>query len=106
MKLYVCLAIAVAALRGQTSPEALRRYVPVLDSIKARFWKFDPAVGYGVRNIGAGVYVLADNAYQPAFLVTNEGVIVFDAPPDFAGHISEAVARIRTSPSGFSSTHT
>jgi glyoxylase-like metal-dependent hydrolase (beta-lactamase superfamily II) len=83
---------------AQSSPKAVREYVPVLDSVKARFWKYDPQVGYGVKNVGGGVYVIADNVYQSAFLVTEAGVIVFDAPPDFAQHIPEEVAKVTDKP--------
>jgi glyoxylase-like metal-dependent hydrolase (beta-lactamase superfamily II) len=83
---------------AQSSPEALKKYVPVLDSVRAKFWNFDPQVGYGVKNVGGGVYVIADNAYQSAFLVTDAGVIVFDAPPDFAQHIPSEVAKVTDQP--------
>ena len=32
-------------LPSEDSPEALQRYVPVLPSVKAQFWKIDPKLG-------------------------------------------------------------
>ena len=73
----------LAQTSQQDSPEALRKYVPVLPSVKAQYWQIDPQLGYAVRNVGGGVYVVSDNRWQSAFLVTDEGVIVFDAPASF-----------------------
>ncbi|CAF1264952.1 unnamed protein product [Didymodactylos carnosus] len=40
-----------------------------------------PAKGYLVQHIDGGLYWLVANVYQVMFLVSNEGVIVVDAPP-------------------------
>jgi len=78
--------------------ENLKQYVPVLPEVRANFWKIDPKVGYGIRNVGGGVYVLSDNGWQSAFLVTEEGVIVFDAPASYGKHIPEAIASVTDKP--------
>ena len=65
---------------AQSSQEDLQKYVSVLPSVKASFWEIDPKLGYAVKNVGGGVYVMSDNGWQSSFLVTEEGVIVFDAP--------------------------
>src|SRR5215469_7706216 len=65
---------------SQISQEDLQKYVPILPSVKARFWPTDPKLGYGVKNVGGGLYVISDQGWQSAFLVTYEGVIVLDAP--------------------------
>ena len=72
-----------SALAGTDSPEALREHVPVLPAVKAKYWNVDPAVGYRMRDFGNGVYALSDNGWQSAFLVTDAGVIVFDAPASY-----------------------
>jgi len=36
----------------------VEEYVPVLDSVKAKFWQIDPKIGYTVKNVGGGVYVI------------------------------------------------
>jgi hypothetical protein len=83
---------------AQCSSESLEGYVPVLDSVKAKFWKMDPAVGYVVKSFGGGVYVISDNGWQSAFLVTDEGVIVFDAPASFGKHIPSAISKVTDKP--------
>jgi len=70
----------------------------VLPSVKAKFWKIDPALGYAVKNVGGGVYVISDNMWQSAFLVTDDGVIVFDAPATFGKNIPSAVAQLTDKP--------
>ena len=75
-----------SSLAGTDSPEALREHVPVLPAVKAKYWNVDPAVGYGMKDFGNGVYALSDNGWQSAFLVTDVGVIVFDAPASYGRH--------------------
>src|SRR5215472_2816747 len=90
--------VLIAPAFGQTSQEDLRKHVPVLPSVTAHFWKIDPAVGYAVKSFGGGVYVISDNGWQSAFLVTDEGVIVFDAPASFGKGIPSAIAKITNQP--------
>src|SRR5258707_12709274 len=83
---------------AQSRPESLKEYVPVLPAVKAKFWKIDPKVGYAVKNVGGGVYVISDNGWQSAFLVTDEGVIVFDAPASFGKSIPLEVSKVTDKP--------
>jgi glyoxylase-like metal-dependent hydrolase (beta-lactamase superfamily II) len=87
-----------SALAGTDSPEALREHAPVLPAVRAKYWNIDPAVGYGIKDFGNGVYALSDNGWQSAFLVTDAGVIVFDAPASYGKHIPEAVAKVTNKP--------
>ena len=87
-----------SSFAGTDSPEALREHVPVLPAVKAKFWNIDPALGYGMKDFGNGVYALSDNGWQSAFLVTDAGVIVFDAPASYGKHILEAVAKVTNKP--------
>jgi glyoxylase-like metal-dependent hydrolase (beta-lactamase superfamily II) len=112
MKEFICILLFSAVLNGivsaqtgqesthpaQSSEEDLKSYVPVLSSVKARFWKIDPNLGYAVKNVGGGVYVISDNGWQSAFLVTDEGVIVFDAPASFGKSIPSAIAKVTDKP--------
>jgi glyoxylase-like metal-dependent hydrolase (beta-lactamase superfamily II) len=82
---------------GQSSSEE-KAYVPVLPSVKAKFWKIDPALGYAVKDVGGGVYVMSDNMWQSAFLVTDDGVVVFDAPATFGSKIPSAIAKVTDKP--------
>jgi glyoxylase-like metal-dependent hydrolase (beta-lactamase superfamily II) len=93
------LCIHVSAQSSQEdSPENLRKYVPLLPSVKAQMWKIDPKIGYAVHNVGGGVYVISDNGWQSAFLVTDEGVIVFDAPASFGKSIPSEIAKLTDKP--------
>src|ERR1700756_4744026 len=81
---------------GQIKPP--EAYGPLLPSVKAKIWEIDPSVGYAVKDVGNGVYVISDNGWQSAWLVTNDGVIVFDAPETFGKHIPSEVARVTNKP--------
>ena len=54
-------AVSCLPLLAQSSPEEMKGYVEVLPSVKSKFWKIDPTVGYAVKNVGGGVYVISDN---------------------------------------------
>ena len=104
-KLLVLLALAaglcvhVSAQSSQEdSPENLQKYVPLLPSVKAQMWKIDPKIGYAVHSVGGGVYVISDNGWQSAFLVTDDGVIVFDAPSSFGKSIPLEIAKVTDKP--------
>jgi glyoxylase-like metal-dependent hydrolase (beta-lactamase superfamily II) len=102
MKKLIYLLITTAVLCGQvwaqSSQETLKGYVPVLPAVRAKFWEIDPKLGYAVKSVGGGVYVISDNGWQSAFLVTDEGVIVFDAPASFGKSIPSAIAKVTDKP--------
>jgi len=56
--IYLLLLAAVlgspasAQSTREDSPEDLKKYVPVLPSVKSQFWKIDPNLGYAVKNVG------------------------------------------------------
>src|SRR6202035_3973246 len=83
---------------AESSQEDLKKYVPVLPSGRAQYFKVDPKLGYAVKEMGGGVYVISDNGWQSAFLVTNDDVIVFDAPESFGKSIPSAIANINDKP--------
>jgi glyoxylase-like metal-dependent hydrolase (beta-lactamase superfamily II) len=83
---------------AKTPQDDLQKYVAVLPSVKAKFWKIDPKLGYAVKSVGGGVYVISDNGWQSAFLVTDEGVIVFDAPASFGKSIPSAISKVTDKP--------
>ena len=58
----------------------------------------DPAKGYRLQDLGSGLYMITDNAYQSMFLVYDRGVVVIDAPPSYAAHIPEAIAEVSEKP--------
>jgi glyoxylase-like metal-dependent hydrolase (beta-lactamase superfamily II) len=93
----LCIFLSGVAF-AQSSPEDLKSYVPVLPAVREQYFKIDPKLGYAVKEMGGGVYVISDNMWQSAFLVTNEGVIVFDAPESFGKSIPSAIAQITDKP--------
>lgn len=58
----------------------------------------DPAKGYRLQDLGQGLYLITDNIYQSMFLVYDHGVVVIDAPPNYAPHILQAIAEVTTKP--------
>src|SRR4029078_4875680 len=58
----------------------------------------DPAKGYRLQDLGSGLYMITDNAYQSMLLVYDRGVVVIDAPPSYAAHIPEAIAKVSDKP--------
>jgi glyoxylase-like metal-dependent hydrolase (beta-lactamase superfamily II) len=76
--------------------ERVDRRLPIPDS--ARGPAIDPAKGYRLENLGGGLYMITDNIYQSMFLVYERGVVVVDAPPNYAAHIRQAIAEVTNRP--------
>jgi glyoxylase-like metal-dependent hydrolase (beta-lactamase superfamily II) len=100
-RLIFILAVSAAlcsSATAQSADEDLKRYVPILPSVKAQFFDVDPKLGYAVKNMGRGMYVISDNMWQSAFFVTDDGVIVFDSPESFGKGIPAAIAKVTGKP--------
>ena len=54
----------------------------------------DPGKGYRLQDLGDGLYMVTDNIYQSMFLVYDRGVVVVDAPPNYAKRIPQAIAEV------------
>ncbi len=61
---------------------------PAIDSVK----------GYRLQDLGDGLYMVTDNIYQSMFLVHDDGVVVVDAPPNYAPKIPQAIAEVTDEP--------
>lgn len=78
--------------------EHLPNFVPVLPQVKAKALAIDQKIGYLVKEVKPGVFVMTEGAYQSTFITTGKGVILFDAPPSFASNIVKAVAEVSSEP--------
>lgn len=58
----------------------------------------DPAKGYRRQDLGKGLYMVTEGAYESMFLVYETGVVVIDAPPSYAAHIPQAIAEVTDKP--------
>ena len=71
--------------------QALPDYAPVPPSA------FGPALneqGYHVGRVERNLFWVTDGTYQSAFLVTDDGVVLFDAPPTIGHNLRRAVDEI------------
>jgi glyoxylase-like metal-dependent hydrolase (beta-lactamase superfamily II) len=57
-----------------------------------------PAKGYLLVPVRDGLYVMTNGIYQLMFLVSDQGVIVVDAPPSLAWALPQAVAEVTSQP--------
>jgi glyoxylase-like metal-dependent hydrolase (beta-lactamase superfamily II) len=57
-----------------------------------------PDVGYVLEEIADGIFWLGDGQYQSMFVVTDESVIVCDAPPTIGHNILRAIDRVTSNP--------
>ena len=70
---------------------ALPDYAPVPES------SFGPALneqGYYVGRVERNLYWVTDGVYQAAFLTTQDGVVLFDAPPSIGHNLQRAIDEI------------
>ena len=54
----------------------------------------DPAKGYRTEDFGGGVYMVTDGAYQAMVVVSDQGVILVDAPPSIGAGLLKAVNEV------------
>ena len=67
-------------------------FAPELPAMLARMPEINPETGLHVSEIKPGLFFVTEGVYQSAFLVTDDGVIVFDAPPSFAHDLPGTIA--------------
>lgn len=83
-------------------PDSFRHFAPELPAMRERAARINTDFGLHVSEIEPGLFFVTDLIYQSAFLVTDEGVVVFDAPPSFGEGLRTA---IETSAPGVPITH-
>jgi glyoxylase-like metal-dependent hydrolase (beta-lactamase superfamily II) len=113
--LWAALAAALtlaggAALAEPEAPGTPYADMPAIAPIGARISKYqdvpetakgppiDSAKGYRLESLGRGLFMVTDNAYQSMFLVYETGVVVVDAPPNYAAHLKAAIAEVTGKP--------
>ena len=76
---------------GVSGPADLPEYAPVPESARGHALNDQ---GYYVGQVERNLYWVTDGVYQSAFLVTADGVVLFDAPPSIGGNLRRAVDEI------------
>ena len=76
--------------------ERIEKYINVNESAKGP--SIDPAKGYRIQQLGKGLYMITDNAYQSMFMIYESGVVVIDAPPTLQQYIIKAIAEVTNKP--------
>lgn len=72
-------------------PSSFRNFAPELPAMRARAPQINTDFGLHVSQIEPGLHFVTDMIYQSAFLVTDAGVVVFDAPPSFGDRLLAAI---------------
>lgn len=72
-------------------PDSFRHFAPELPAMRARAAQINTEFGLHVSEIEQGLFFVTDLIYQSAFLVTDAGVVVFDAPPSFGERLRMAI---------------
>lgn len=89
------LAFAVNIAFAQ---KPLESYVPVLESTLKKSIQVDPKKGYAIHEVKSNIYVLTDGVWQSLVVVSNEGVVLVDAPETLGANIQKAVAEVTNQP--------
>ena len=76
--------------------ERIDKYITVNESAKGP--SIDPNKGYRLQELGKGLYMITDNAYQSMFMVYENGVVIVDAPPPLQQYILKAIAEVTNKP--------
>ncbi len=73
------------------SSNYFKHFAPELQATLYRIPPIDETTGLYVEEIEPDLFFVTEGIYQSAFLVTREGVIVFDAPPSFAHKLPSVI---------------
>lgn len=76
--------------------ERIGKYIDI--PATARGPAIDAGKGYRLQDLGDGLFMITDNIYQSMFLVHEAGVVVVDAPPNYATKIPQAIAEVTEKP--------
>ena len=71
--------------------DSFRHFSPELPAMRARAARINTGFGLHVSEIEPGLFFVTDLIYQSAFLVTDAGVVVFDAPPSLGQGLRAAI---------------
>ena len=102
-----CALVFIAALATAGEPYPLMSQIAPIGERSARYQEIpasargpavDPGKGYRLQDLGDELYMVTDNIYQSMFLVYDSGVVVVDAPPNYATRIPQAIAEVTTNP--------
>ena len=69
-----------------------RAFAPELPETLARVPQLDPETQLYVEEIEPNLFYVTGGIYQSAFLKTDEGVVILDAPPSFAHKLPAVIA--------------
>ncbi|HRX37853.1 MAG: MBL fold metallo-hydrolase [Amphiplicatus sp.] len=72
-------------------PNHFSAFAQELPETLSRMPAIDPESGLHVSEVKPGLFYVTEGVYQSAFLTTDDGVIVFDAPPSFAHKLLSAI---------------
>lgn len=75
-------------------PNGFHRFAPELPAMRDRIPDINTDFGLHVREIETGLHFVTDMVYQSAFLVTEDSIVVFDAPPSFGEGLRAAIESV------------
>jgi glyoxylase-like metal-dependent hydrolase (beta-lactamase superfamily II) len=84
-------ALAGGALAEPASADTLPDFAPIP---KAALGPAVNAQGYFVGRVQKNLYWVTDSTYQAAFLTTQDGVVLFDAPPTIGHNLQRAIDEV------------
>lgn len=76
---------------SEDHPDSFRHFAPELPALRARTASVNTDVGLHLSEIEPGLFFVTDLVYQSAFLVTDAGIVLFDAPPSYAERLRPLV---------------
>ncbi|WP_411819588.1 MBL fold metallo-hydrolase [Hyphococcus formosus] len=74
-------------------PSYFANYAPELPAMLARMPEISADTGLHLSEIEPGLFFVTDGVYQSSFLVTDEGIVVFDAPPSYAHKLPDLIRK-------------
>jgi glyoxylase-like metal-dependent hydrolase (beta-lactamase superfamily II) len=89
--------LATVGIATAETPSKVCDVKPVVGAprnVTARQFKVDYNKGFGIQELASGVYMVSDGSFSNMFVVTNDGVILIDAPVSYGAKLAEIIASV------------
>ena len=75
-------------------PDSYMNFAPELPATLARMPQIDPEIGLYFEQVMPDLYYVTDSVYTSGFIVTDEGVVIFDVPPSIAPGLLAVIEQV------------
>jgi glyoxylase-like metal-dependent hydrolase (beta-lactamase superfamily II) len=96
VSLFATVDMAAAQTASKTCD--VKPVVGAPRNVTARQFEVDYNKGFAIQELASDVYMVSDGSFSNMFVVTNDGVVLVDAPVSYGAKLSEIIASVTNKP--------